>query len=56
VPLALAVRLAERYERMPAANEIETVAGNPLPAVTLSAFEASAPVKVLLALDRLEAA
>lgn len=56
VPLALAVRLAERYERMPPANQIETVAGNPLPAVTLSAFEASAPAKVLLALDRLEAA
>ena len=56
VPLALAVRLAERYERMPPANQIETVAGNPLPAVTLSAFEASAPAKVLLALDRLAAA
>lgn len=56
VPLALAVRLAERYERMPPANQVEMIAGNPVPAVTLSAFEASAPVKVLLALDRLEAA
>jgi len=56
VPIALAVRLAERYERMPPANQVETVAGQTLPAVTLSAFEASAPVKILLALDRLEAA
>lgn len=56
VPVALAVRLAERYERMPAANQVEMVAGQPLPAVTLSGFEASAPVKILLALDRMEPA
>ena len=53
VPLAIGVRLAERYERMPAHHAVETVAGHPLPALALSAFEASAPIKILLALDRL---
>lgn len=56
VPLALAVRLADRYERMPPADAVERIAGHDLPAVLLSAFEGSAPIKVLLALDRLEAA
>ncbi len=54
VPLALAVRLADRYERMPPANQAELVAGHALPAILLSAFEISAPTKILLALDRLE--
>ena len=53
VPLALAVRLADRYDRMPNPGEVETVAGHPLPALRLSAFETSAPIKVMLALDRL---
>ena len=53
VPLALAVRLTERYERMPPAGQVEMVAGHALPAIQLSAFEASAPIKILLALDRL---
>ncbi|MBB5705767.1 HPr kinase/phosphorylase [Sphingopyxis panaciterrulae] len=53
VPLALAVRLTDRYDRMPTANQVETVAGHPLPALLLSAFEASAPIKILLALERL---
>lgn len=53
VPLAIGVRLAERYERMPAHHAVETVAGHPLPALALSAFEASAPIKILLALDQL---
>lgn len=56
VPLSLAVRLADRYERMPTADSVEVVAGHELPAVLLSAFEASAPIKVLLALDRLAVA
>ncbi|MGL3820072.1 HPr kinase/phosphorylase [Sphingopyxis sp. R3-92] len=51
VPLALAVRLADRYERMPPAGQVEIVAGHALPAIFLSAFEASAPIKILLALD-----
>src|SRR3546814_13278559 len=53
VPLALAVRLTDRYDRMPAVNQVETVAGHPLPALLLSAFEASAPIKLMLALERL---
>jgi serine kinase of HPr protein (carbohydrate metabolism regulator) len=53
VPLALAVRLIDRYERMPPVGQIEMVAGHALPAVLLSAFEISAPVKIMLALDRL---
>jgi HPr kinase/phosphorylase len=52
VPLALAVRLADRYERMPPVHPVEVVAGHELPSLTLSAFEASAPIKILLALDR----
>ena len=54
--LALAVRLADRYDRMPAANEVELVAGHALPALRLSALEASAPIKVMIALERLGAA
>lgn len=54
VPLALAVRLADRYERMPAAGHAETVADHALPAILLSAFEISAPVKIMMALDQLE--
>lgn len=54
--LALAVRLADRYDRMPSANEAEIVAGHALPALRLSAFEASAPIKVMIALERLVAA
>ncbi|KGB57920.1 HPr kinase/phosphorylase [Sphingopyxis sp. LC363] len=53
VPLALAVRLSDRYDRMPAVGQVETVAGHPLPALLLSAFEASAPIKILLALEQL---
>ncbi len=53
MPLALAVRLAERYERMPAERPVEMVAGHPVPSLALSAFEASAPIGLLLALDRL---
>jgi len=53
VPLALAVRLTNRYDRMPAVGQVETVAGHPLPALLLSAFEVSAPIKIMLALERL---
>lgn len=56
VPLSLAVRLTDRYERMPPADQVEAIAGHELPMVMLSAFEASAPIKILLALDRLETA
>jgi hypothetical protein len=43
----------DRYDRMPAVGQFETVAGHPLPALLLSAFEVSAPIKILLALERL---
>lgn len=56
VPLALAVRLVERYERMPPAGQVEMIAGHALPALLLSAFETSAPIKVLLAIDAAAAA
>ena len=45
--------LTDRYDRMPAVGQFETVAGHPLPALLLSAFEVSAPIKILLALERL---
>ena len=53
VPLAITVRLSERPERMPLANAVEMVAGHSLPAVLISPFEASAPIKVMMALDNL---
>lgn len=56
VPLTLAVRLTESYDRMPDARRIEMVAGHALPALALSAFEASAPIKVILALEQVAVA
>ncbi|MDZ3830675.1 MAG: serine kinase [Sphingopyxis sp.] len=53
VPLALAVRLTDRYDRMPAVGQVETIAGHALPALLLSAFEVSAPIKIMIALERL---
>ena len=47
------MRLTDRYDRMPTINQVEIVAGHPLPALLLSAFEASAPIKIILALERL---
>src|SRR3546814_17674308 len=41
IPIALAVRLTERYARMPAPNQVETIAGPPLPAPPPTAFAAS---------------
>lgn len=55
MPIMLAVRLTERAERMPA-SVIEELGGHVLPAVRINAFEASAPIKVELALARLLAA
>ena len=53
VPLALAVRLSDRPERMPPPNQVEVVADVALPAILISGFEASAPIKIMTALDRL---
>lgn len=56
VPIVVAVRLTERYERMPAEGLTETVAGVAVPMVLLNAFEATAPIKVELAVERVLAA
>jgi HPr kinase/phosphorylase len=55
VSLALAVRLIERPERMPD-PAIEEVGGHVLPALRINAHEASAAIKVELALAGLAAA
>ncbi len=49
-PLALIIDLAQHIDRMPGDPEEWLVAGAPLPVVRLSPFEASAPIKVELAL------
>jgi len=50
--IALVVILSEAVERMPEAR-LERVAGVDIPAIALDAFEASAPIKVEIALSRL---
>jgi serine kinase of HPr protein (carbohydrate metabolism regulator) len=54
-PVRLAVQLADSYDRMPD-RQIATVAGVTVPAVRLTAFEASAPIKVELALTAVRGA
>ncbi len=49
-PLALIIDLAQHIDRMPGDPEEWLIAGAPLPVVRLSPFEASAPIKVELAL------
>ena len=49
-PLALIIDLAQHIDRMPGDPDEWLVAGAPLPVVRLSPFEASAPIKVELAL------
>jgi serine kinase of HPr protein (carbohydrate metabolism regulator) len=52
VPVALAVCLADEVERMPEDGAVRTIAGITVPMVTLDAREASAAIKVGLALAR----
>lgn len=52
VPVALVVCLSEQVERMPDDGEIRTIAGVVVPMITLNAREASAAIKVGLALAR----
>ncbi|MBY8827820.1 HPr kinase/phosphorylase [Hephaestia mangrovi] len=52
VPVALVVCLSEQVERMPDDGEIRTIAGIVVPMITLNAREASAAIKVGLALAR----
>ena len=49
-PLALVVDLAQHVDRMPGDPDEWIIAGAPLPVIKLSPFEASAPIKVELAL------
>ena len=50
VPLRLVIELGEPVERMPLEPAFRIFAGVTLPLIRLEAFEASAPVKVALAL------
>jgi serine kinase of HPr protein (carbohydrate metabolism regulator) len=52
VPVRLAVALGEPVERLPKPGATRPVAGIPIDTIALAGFEASAPVKVKLALDR----
>ena len=52
IPVALVVTLGGAVERMPPDGLTRSIAGIPLPAVALDAFEASAAIKVELALRR----
>lgn len=52
IPIIMAVRLADRYERMPDCGVAEILAGHPVDAVKLAPFEASAALKVEMALER----
>ncbi|MGN6271436.1 MAG: HPr kinase/phosphorylase [Sphingomonas sp.] len=53
VPAALVVCLAEQVERLPETNESRTIAGIAVPMIALNGHEASAPIKIGLALARL---
>jgi serine kinase of HPr protein (carbohydrate metabolism regulator) len=56
VPVALHIDLDRRPERMRQDDERVSIAGVQLPSVAVAALEASAPVKVEMALDRLGSA
>jgi serine kinase of HPr protein (carbohydrate metabolism regulator) len=56
VPVALHIDLDRRPERMRQGDEQVSIAGVQLPSVAVAALEASAPVKVELALERLGSA
>jgi serine kinase of HPr protein (carbohydrate metabolism regulator) len=50
VPVALMIGLIQAYDRMPEGPDMRMVAGIEIPSITLSALEASAPIKVEYAL------
>jgi len=52
IEVAMVVALGETVERMPEPS-LKRVAGIDVPAIVLAAFEASAPIKVEIALSRL---
>jgi serine kinase of HPr protein (carbohydrate metabolism regulator) len=51
-PVCLMVDLARQAERMPVANEQVLIAGLKVPVIAVASLEASAPIKVELALAR----
>ncbi|MFP5330335.1 MAG: HPr kinase/phosphorylase [Alphaproteobacteria bacterium] len=53
VPVALLVSLGGEIERLPAGNRERMILDVPVPTISLDAMAASAPAKVVLALDRL---
>lgn len=53
-PVALLIDLSDRVDRMPADPLTRAVAGIDVPVVTLAPLEASAPIKVELALNALD--
>jgi hypothetical protein len=53
VPVALLVDLNDAPERFPEAGERRTLAGVPIAVVAVDARDASAPIKVELALKRI---
>lgn len=53
VPLALAVELKSDVERMPDASRELALLGVTIPLIAINAMTASAPAKIVLALDRL---
>lgn len=53
VPVLLAVRFADIYERMPPEGRSEWIAGVAVPSVNLSPFELTAPLKILFALGQM---
>lgn len=55
VPVALIVALADAVERMPPERVERRIAGVKLPEIAIVAREASAPIKVALALSRIAA-
>jgi serine kinase of HPr protein (carbohydrate metabolism regulator) len=52
-PVALVVCLADEIDRMPEEGNMRTIAGIAVPSIALNGHEASAPIKVGLALARL---
>ena len=53
IPVCLMVDLSSAVERMPAAGGVQRVAGVEIPAISVNALEASAPVKVEVALEHI---
>lgn len=53
VPVALIVSLAEDVDRLPEERSNRVIAGIPIPSIAIKAHEASAPIKVGIAMVRL---